>query len=179
MRTPSKAMDGINGQGNRKSIGVEICYSKTGGPKYVAAEENAIVYIAHVLKQFNWGVDRVMWHRNWSGKNCPHRIFAEGRADSVKKRIADKLAELNKPSTVKPEAPKPTPKPVTPVTKPKEVVQVAEPKKSNEPSKWAKSDVEKAVQLGVSDGSRLRDPVTREEAIVLAMRAAGLAPRIS
>lgn len=31
--------DGTNGTGNRKSIGVEICYSKSGGAKYYAAEK--------------------------------------------------------------------------------------------------------------------------------------------
>lgn len=91
-----------NGPGNRQSIGIEICYSKSGGPKYTAAEANAIEYIAHVLKQYGWGIDRVKWHRDWSGKECPHRIFAEGRAQSVKDRIAKRLAELNNP-------PKPAP----------------------------------------------------------------------
>lgn len=86
------------GNGNRKSIGVEICYSKSGGDKYKKAEENAIEYVAHVLKQKGWGIDRVKWHRDWSGKNCPHRIFAEGRAQSVKDRIVAKLKELDSPS---------------------------------------------------------------------------------
>ncbi|MFD1203754.1 N-acetylmuramoyl-L-alanine amidase family protein, partial [Sporosarcina contaminans] len=83
------------GPGNRKSIGIEICYSKSGGPKYAAAEANAIEYIAHVLKQYGWGIDRVKWHRDWSGKKCPHRIIDEGRLQEVKNRIAAKLAQLN------------------------------------------------------------------------------------
>jgi len=83
------------GKGNRTSIGIEICYSKSGGPKYVAAEENTVEYVAHILKQYGWGIDRVKWHRDWSGKKCPHRIFAEGRADEVKRRIAARLAILN------------------------------------------------------------------------------------
>lgn len=64
-----------NGPGNRKSIGIEICYSKSGGQRYKEAEANAIDYVAHVLKQYGWGVDRVKWHRDWSGKDCPHRIL--------------------------------------------------------------------------------------------------------
>lgn len=92
------------GKGNRASIGVEICFSQSGGPKYEAAEENAVLYIAHVLKQYGWGIDRVKWHRDWSGKRCPHRILSEGRLQSVKNRIAAKLRELNtspKPTTPK------------------------------------------------------------------------------
>ncbi len=51
--------DGTNGPGNRKSIGVEICYSKSGGAKYKAAEALAIKFVAQLLKERGWGVDRV------------------------------------------------------------------------------------------------------------------------
>ncbi len=77
-RNAFHAGDGQSG-GNRKSIGIEICYSKSGGSRYVAAEENTIEYVAHVLKHYGWGIDRVKWHRDWSGKKCPHRIIDEGR----------------------------------------------------------------------------------------------------
>lgn len=96
-RNAFHAGDGGKGAGNRKSIGIEICYSKSGGPKYTAAEANTVEYVAHVLKQYGWGIDRVKWHRDWSGKKCPHRIIDEGRTQSVKDRIAKLLAELNAP----------------------------------------------------------------------------------
>jgi N-acetylmuramoyl-L-alanine amidase len=83
------------GAGNRKSIGIEICYSESGGQKYVEAEANAIEYIARLLKQYGWGMDRVKWHRDWSGKKCPHRIIDEGRTTVVRNSIANRLAELN------------------------------------------------------------------------------------
>lgn len=88
-------------KGNRASIGIEICYSKSGGSKYVAAEENTVEYVARFLKQYGWGIDRVKWHRDWSGKKCPHRIIEEGRTQSVKDRIAAKLKELNNPAPPK------------------------------------------------------------------------------
>lgn len=106
-RNAFAAGDGANGTGNRKSLHFEICYSKSGGPKYYAAEENAVIYTAHVLKQYGWGIDRIRWHRDWSGKNCPHRMIAEGRLNSFKNRVKAKLDELN--GKVKPPAPKPTP----------------------------------------------------------------------
>lgn len=87
------------GVGNRKSIGIEICYSKSGGAKYMQAEANAIEYTAQLLKEYGWTIDRVKWHRDWSGKNCPHRILDEGRGSAVRKAIADRLAELTKPKT--------------------------------------------------------------------------------
>jgi len=98
-RSAYHAGDG-QGKGNRASIGIEICYSKSGGPKYVAAEENTVEYVAHLLKQYGWGINRVKWHRDWSGKNCPHRIIEEGRTLSVKDRFAERLAELNNPRQV-------------------------------------------------------------------------------
>ncbi|MED4787478.1 N-acetylmuramoyl-L-alanine amidase [Bacillus atrophaeus] len=83
-----------NGTGNRKSIGVEVCYSKSGGAKYKAAEALAIKFIAQLLKERGWGVDRVRRHQEWSGKYCPHRVLAEGRWDEVKASIAAELKAL-------------------------------------------------------------------------------------
>ena len=83
-----------NGNGNRKSIGVEVCYSKSGGEKYKKAEENAIQLIAQLLYERNWGIDRVKRHQEWSGKYCPHRVLAEGRWDEVLDRISAELKAL-------------------------------------------------------------------------------------
>ena len=63
-------MDGANGTGNRKSIGIEICYSKSGGSRYTKAEENCVQLVASLLKQYGWGIDRVKKHQDWSGKYC-------------------------------------------------------------------------------------------------------------
>ncbi|PJZ02163.1 N-acetylmuramoyl-L-alanine amidase [Bacillus vallismortis] len=86
--------DGTYGTGNRKSIGVEICYSKSGGAKYYAAEKLAIKFVAQLLKERGWGVDRVRKHQDWNGKYCPHRILSEGRWDEVKAAIADELSKI-------------------------------------------------------------------------------------
>lgn len=76
-----------HGNGNMKTIGIEICYSKSGGVRYDKAEENAVQYIAKLLKERGWGIDRVKKHQDWSGKFCPHRILSEGRWNSFLKRI--------------------------------------------------------------------------------------------
>lgn len=72
------AGDGGSGTGNRRSIGIEICYSKSGGSRFTAAEKNAAAYIAKLLKQRGWGINKVKRHKDWSGKNCPHRTMALG-----------------------------------------------------------------------------------------------------
>ena len=78
-------------KGNRLSIGIEICYSKSGGVRYGVAEENAVQYIAVLLKQFGWGIDRVKKHQDWNGKYCPHRILSEDRWGSFLKRIEEAM----------------------------------------------------------------------------------------
>lgn len=79
--------DGATGTGNRKSIAIEICYSKSGGARYVQAEENCVQLVAYLLKKYGLGVDRVKKHQDWSGKYCPHRILAENRWETFKNRI--------------------------------------------------------------------------------------------
>lgn len=77
-RNTWNAGDGANGKGNRKSIAIEICYSKSGGEKFVQAEKNAAEYIAGLLKKYNWGIDKVKKHQDWSKKYCPHRTLDVG-----------------------------------------------------------------------------------------------------
>lgn len=64
-----------NGKGNREGIAIEICYSKSGGEKWLASLHNAAKFIAELLKERGWGVDKVTKHQDYSGKNCPHRIL--------------------------------------------------------------------------------------------------------
>jgi N-acetylmuramoyl-L-alanine amidase CwlA len=66
------------GNGNMKSIGIEICYSKSGGDRFMQAERLAAEYVAYLLKQYGWGIDRVKKHQDWSGKYCPHRTLDMG-----------------------------------------------------------------------------------------------------
>lgn len=72
------AGDGRYGKGNRNKIGIEICYSKSGGSRFEQAERNAAEYIAYLLKQKGWGVDRVSKHQDYANKYCPHRTLDLG-----------------------------------------------------------------------------------------------------
>lgn len=47
--------------------------------------------------------------------------------------------------------------------------------KANVPSDWAVADWELAKQLGITDGTRPLDSVTRQEAVVMILRALGIA----
>lgn len=89
--------DGANGKGNRKGIQIEICYSKSGGARFENAEKNAAKFIAQLLKERGWGVDKVKKHQDFSNKYCPHRTLDKGWASFVN-MVKDYLNELNKPA---------------------------------------------------------------------------------
>ncbi len=72
------AGDGGNGDGNRKYLAVEICYSKSGGNRFIQAEKNAAKWIAETLKNHNWTIANVKKHQDFSGKYCPHRTLDMG-----------------------------------------------------------------------------------------------------
>ena len=109
-----------SGDGNRKSIGIEICYSKSGGARYSKAEALTVKFTAQLLKKYGWGVDRVKTHKHWTElgvkakrstyvKNCPHRILNEGRWQSFLNAVQKELNNLNKKvdsvTNVQPSAP--------------------------------------------------------------------------
>lgn len=64
-----------NGDGNRKSIGIEICESGN----YAQTLDNAATLVAKLLKERGWGVDRLRRHYDWSGKICPRLMYDGGR----------------------------------------------------------------------------------------------------
>ena len=96
------AGDGANGNGNRYGLGVEICYSKSGGSKYTQAEENAVYVMARLLYKYDLGIDALKQHGDFGNKNCPHRINDEGRWNSFKSRVNTVLKAI-KNGTCSPE----------------------------------------------------------------------------
>ncbi len=76
-RTGWHAGDNL-GPGNMKHIGIEICYSKSGGDRFIKSEQNAVLLIVDILKRYGWGIDKVKKHQDFSGKYCPHRTLDMG-----------------------------------------------------------------------------------------------------
>lgn len=138
------AGDGANGQGNRKGLGIEICYSKSGGQRFIEAEKLAAKFIAFKLKEKGWGINRVKKHQDFSGKYCPHRTLDMGWQrflDMVKSEL-DKLKGADKVTD------------------------------KNTPSSWAKEAWEWAKKEKLLDGTRPKDTLTREEFAVVLKRLA-------
>lgn len=90
------------GNGNMRSIGIEICYSNDNGysgaysARHRQAEENAALYAAYILNQFGWGTDRLRQHWDWSRKDCPHKMRAHKRWNAFKNRVGQHLAAIKK-----------------------------------------------------------------------------------
>lgn len=83
-----------NGDGNRKSIGIEICESGN----YTKTLVNAAYLVAKMLKERGWGVDRLRRHYDWSGKICPHLMYDGGKWtgwQTFKQMVSKQLEELN------------------------------------------------------------------------------------
>ena len=96
-----------NGKGNREGIAIEICYSKSGGERWLKAVENAAELVAKLLKDYGFGIDKVTKHQDYSGKHCPHRILDEYGWDNFIALVKSKLNGEVKP--VEPPTPIPTP----------------------------------------------------------------------
>ena len=140
------AGDGGNGKGNRKGIGIEICYSKSGGPKFVEAEKLAAKFIAFKLKEKGWGIDKVTKHQDYSKKYCPHRTLDMGW-----QRFLDMIkAEMKEP--------------VKPVSG----------KYPSDLSSWAQGGYDFVTENKLSDGQRPKDNVTREEIWIMMQRLSNL-----
>jgi len=65
------AGDGSN-DGNNKSIGIEICVHSRDG--FRKACENAAWLTAELMKKYKLGIERVVQHNHWTGKDCPKEL---------------------------------------------------------------------------------------------------------
>lgn len=140
-----------NGDGNMKGIHIEICYSLSGGFKFIQAEDNAAEYIASQLLERGWPLSRVTKHQDYDGKYCPHRTLDMGW-DRFIQMVSDYMKKLKEEETVSYEQ-------WMEYYKQHEKEQAALPA-----SKWARASWEKAVAKGVFDGTAPRGNMTREQA---------------
>ncbi|MZP28677.1 hypothetical protein GTO91_02950 [Heliobacterium undosum] len=85
------AGDGLNGPGNRTSIGVEICENSDGN--LAQAETNAIDLIIDLMKEHAIPLSNVVPHKHWTGKLCPHLILPRWDAfiASIAKRQQERI----------------------------------------------------------------------------------------
>lgn len=135
-----KTLHAGNNSGNITSISIEMCES--GNREKVI--DSTVKLVAKMLHERNWGIDKLRRHYDWSRKICPRIMSANNwkEWDRFKFNVNKELIFL------------------------KQGGKVVEDK--NKPSDWAKKEWEWAKEMGLLDGKRPKDPITREEfAIVL------------
>ena len=105
------ASDG-NGKGNREGIAIEICYSLSGGDRFIKAEQNTVDLIVDILNRYNWDIDKdyesdkLVFNRvlqSGSGSSIYGLEFAKSlhidseflqNANNIRKRLANDFDEL-------------------------------------------------------------------------------------
>lgn len=144
------------GQGNRNSIGIEICYSTGDINQFLKAERNGAKLVAQLLKAYGWGIDRVRKHQDWSGKYCPHKTLDLGWQrfiDMVKEEMESEEINMKKLEELE-----------------RRIAALEGNQKETSPSDWARQTWENGKQDGLTDGTRPRAWATREELIAVVER---------
>jgi hypothetical protein len=90
------------GNGNRQSIGIEICVNSDGN--FQVAIDRTAVLVADICRRRNIPVENIRQHNHWSGKNCPQNIRA-GRPHNWDVFISKVRAALGEQPTTPPEPP--------------------------------------------------------------------------
>ena len=86
-------------EGNRHSIGIEIVESGDRRAVLLTAAE----YVADLLYEYGWGLDKLKKHYDWTKKNCPRilidKTYIVGGMDWYwfLARVTEFLEALNKP----------------------------------------------------------------------------------
>lgn len=178
---------------NRNSIGIEMCMNSDSDYKQVY--KNTLELVKNLMVKFNISASNVVRHRDASGKSCPDHMkknnwdaWWQFKKDILKpieykmdlskdsEIIIDLESELkNREDAVKKD---PTKKFEFEEAKEKEMAELGKKfemyenqAKEIEPSDWAKEDWERAIKLGLTDGSSPKRLAKREEVASMILRA--------
>lgn len=88
------AGDGLNGTGNRKSIGVEICEFTDINKRY-KAEKNAVYLVVYLVNELSISINNIVQHNYWTGKDCPRVLRGKPNGwnnfiEAVRKNMEEK-----------------------------------------------------------------------------------------
>lgn len=74
-----------SGEGNKKSVGIEICMNE--GIDQEAANDRAATLTAILMYDLNIPLSNVVTHKHWTGKNCPRLLLNDW--DRFKQQVKD------------------------------------------------------------------------------------------
>lgn len=77
-------------EGNKTSIGIEICESGDELETY----KNAVGLTAKILVERNWTINQIRTHESWSGKKCPRKLLPKWQqflrdVDATQKKLKE------------------------------------------------------------------------------------------
>ncbi len=84
-----------NGKGNKASIGIEICESGD----YEKNVDNAIEIVVKLMQTYNFTINQIKRHFDWSSKICPRLMYNQGSWQTWNiflNRIQARLVEMQK-----------------------------------------------------------------------------------
>lgn len=81
------AGDGAAGEGNTKSIGLELCVNNDMDVFSTRVLDTAAELVAY-LRSLGHGGQGIVMHKHWSGKHCPTRIIENNLWDTLLKKVA-------------------------------------------------------------------------------------------
>lgn len=79
-------------EGNRKSIGIEICMHQ--GIDQAAANERAAMLTAILMYDLDIPIERVVTHHHWSHKNCPRLLLDNGKPGRKWQQFLDRVTSI-------------------------------------------------------------------------------------
>ncbi|WP_139365658.1 peptidoglycan recognition protein family protein [Shouchella patagoniensis] len=74
-----------SGNGNRNSIGIELCVNSDGN--FSRTRRNAAALVRQLMANHNIPISRVVPHQHWSGKNCPANLNNSGQYDDFLRQV--------------------------------------------------------------------------------------------
>lgn len=137
------AGDGV-GLGNSSSIAIEICVNDKASFKQAC--QNASWLVSELLKKHNLGIDRVVQHNKWSGKNCPPELQSGAWEITWDEFIGMVKQKLN----------------------------LSDILAKGEASEWASEAWTWATKIGLTDGTKPKENCTREQLVTILHRFASI-----
>lgn len=139
---------------NSNSIGIEMCDTVRDGVYALSAKTraNAIAYVATLMRKYNIPIDRVVRHYDVTHKQCPAYFVNEARWANFKSELEDELMDG------------------------KEMYEKINSYLANLPlPDWHNGqpagELQEAIDLGITDGTRPMQLIPRYQAAIMCLRA--------
>lgn len=99
LREDEEGWHAADAKGNQTSLGIEIIMDGSGKKADVEAEERGALLAAILLDRHGLGIDKLVTHQYWNGKNCPAYILPHW--SEFKAKVEKYLKQIQQPEVAK------------------------------------------------------------------------------